>query len=140
MSIIAGVKGLFFYVGSGQKDYQGKPAGLLNKPVEAHWDYVQQLARELRELSPVIMAPCSPAKLELAPTNAPVEFITRQLEGKLYLLAANKSGQSQPVRFTGEALRNRKAQTLYEDHAAKVDGATLTDEFSAFAVHVYRLE
>src|SRR5205823_4413377 len=42
LSVINGVKGLFFYTGSGQKDYEGKPAGLLNKLSESHWDYVQK--------------------------------------------------------------------------------------------------
>ena len=32
LSIINGVKAQWFYTGSGQKDYYGKPAGLLNKP------------------------------------------------------------------------------------------------------------
>jgi hypothetical protein len=35
LSIINGVKGLWFYTGSGQRDSQGKPAGLLNKPRKA---------------------------------------------------------------------------------------------------------
>ena len=65
LSVINGVKALWFYTGSGQKDYYGKPAGLLNKPEEAHWDYVQKLVGELREFSPIIMAPAPKATLTL---------------------------------------------------------------------------
>ncbi len=71
LSIINGVKGLWFYTGSGQKDYEGKPAGLLNKLTLSHWDYVQTLARELREFSPVIMAPAGSAKVAISPPEAP---------------------------------------------------------------------
>ncbi len=141
LSIINGVKGLFFYIGSGgQRDYEGKPAGLLNKPEEGHWDYVKQLVGELRELSPVIMAPQAATKLEISPPGAPVEFTTRELDGKIYLFAANKSGQAQQVRFSGAALKDRKVQVLYESHPAQIDGDSLTDDFPAFGVHVYRFD
>ncbi len=141
LSIINGVKGLFFYVGSGgQKDYQGRPAGLLNKPVEAHWDYVQKLAGELRELSPVIMAPTPAGKLTLSPTNAPVEFALRQAAGKIYLMAANKSGRTQQVKFTGDWLKGKKVRVLYEEHPAAVDGDSIADEFMGFGVHVYEIQ
>jgi hypothetical protein len=139
LSIINGVKGLWFYTGSGQKDYLGKPAGLLNKPEEAHWDYVQKLVGELREFSPVIMAPAA-AKPELTPSDAPVEFTTRALDGKLYLIAANKSDRPQSVRFRGPALAGKHAQVLYETRPAKIEADSLADEFGAFGVRTYKLE
>ena len=86
LSIINGVKGLFFYTGSGQKDYEGKPAGVLNKPKEGHWDYVQKLVRELREFSPVVMAPRPPSQLTVSPADAPVEFTLREFDGKYHPL------------------------------------------------------
>ena len=57
LSIINKARGLWFYTGSGQRDFYGRPAGILNKPEEGHWDYVQKLVGELRELSPAIMSP-----------------------------------------------------------------------------------
>lgn len=140
LSIINGVKGLWFYTGSGQRDYQGKPAGLLNKPEEGHWDYVQKLVRELRTLSPVIMAPASSSKLSLSPADAPVEYTLRELEGSLYLLAANKSVRPQTVRFTGSSLTGKRAQVLYETRPVGVEGDTLPDDFTPLGVHVYKLE
>jgi hypothetical protein len=140
LSIINGVKGLWFYTGSGQKDYLGKPSGLFNKPEEGHWDYVQKLVGELREFSPVIMAPPASAKPALTPADAPVEFATRELDGKLYLIAANKSDHPQSVRFSGPALTGKHSQVLYETHKAEIEGDSLADEFVAFRVHVYKLE
>jgi hypothetical protein len=139
-SIIYGVKGLFFYIGSGQKDSEGKPAGILNKPELGHWDYVKQLAGELRDFSPEIMAPPAAGKLELTPTNAPVVFTTRDLDGKIYLIAANKSGDPQKASWQGDLLRDKKVTTMFENHPVKVEGDTLSDDFPAFAVHIYRFE
>jgi len=71
ISIISGVKGIFFYTGSGQKDFEGKPAGLFNKPTEGHWDYVKSLVHELREFSPTIMSPKSTAWLPATSAATP---------------------------------------------------------------------
>jgi len=139
LSIINGVKGLFFYTGFGERDYQGKPAGMLNQPELAHWPYVQKLASELRDFSPVIMAPDSLMKAAMTPAVAPVEFAWRNLDGKIYLIAANKSRQGQRVRFAGDAFKGRKARALFEEHAAAIEGDSLTDEFSGLGVHVYEL-
>ena len=140
LSIINGVKGLFFYTGSGQHDFNKKPSGLLNKLTEGHWDYVQKLVHELRELSPVIMAPTPAGRLVLSPADAPVEFALRELDGKIYLLAANKSERAQSVHLSGSILKSRRALALYETHAATIEGDSLADNFAPFAVHVYKLD
>lgn len=140
LSVIAGVKGLWFYTGSGQRDWQGKPAGLLNKPAEGHWDYVRQLVRELRELESVIVAPVTSEKISMDPADAPVEFTVRESGGVWHLLAANKSGVNRRVRFTGGGLTGRKVRVLHEEHAASIQGDALTDDFGPYGVHVYRLE
>jgi hypothetical protein len=140
LSIINGVKGLFFYTGSGQKDSDGKPAGLLNKQIEGHWDYVKQLVGELREFSAVIMASVSSSKVSMSPADAPVEFTTRELERKGYLIAANKSGKPQRVRFSSGMLDGKHVEVLYENRQARIQGDVLTDEFEPFGVRVYRIE
>lgn len=140
LSIINGVKGLFFYCGSGQRDYQKKPSGILNKPDEGHWDYVKKLAGELRDFSPVIMAAPAAGKLQLTTTNAPIEFATRELDGKTYIIAANKSSQPQKACWEGSALSGKHVKTLFEDHPAKTAGDVLSDDFPAFAVHIYSLD
>ena len=140
LSIINGVKGLWFYTGSGQRDWQGKPAGLLNKRQESHWDYVQTLVRELRELSPVIMAKATAGKITVTPSDAPVEFATRELNGAMYLLAANKSGREQKVGFNSEILATKKVSVLYEKHVATLQGDRLDDSFAPYGVRVYKIE
>ena len=140
LSIINGVKGLFFYTGSGQKDYLGKPAGLLNKPEEGHWDYVQKLVSEVRDFSPVIMGKIPPSKPTLVPADAPVEFALREAGGKRYLIAANKSDQPQTVRFTETSLAGKQPHVMFENHSAKIEGGALPDDFGPYGVHIYRIE
>jgi hypothetical protein len=139
-SIIAGVKGLWFYTGSGQKDWQGKPAGLLNKPEEGHSNYVQKLVGELRELEPVIMAKPVTGKIVMSPPDGQVEFTVRELHDKIYVLAANKSDRQQSVRFAGSLLSGKKVEVLHEKHQPISQGGALADEFGPFGVRVYRMD
>ncbi len=139
LSIINKVRGLWFYTGSGQKDFYGHQAGILNKPEEGHWDYVKQLVHELRELSPVIMSP-TVSGVALSPANPAIEFSAHELDHKRYLFAANKSSQPQTTHFTSAAFAGKQARVLYERHTATVDGTTLTDTFEPFGTHVYRVE
>lgn len=140
LSIINGVKGLWFYTGSGQRDWQGKPAGLLNKPAEAHWDYVQQLVRELRELEPVIVAQTVTGEFKLATPNAPVEFTARKRGPVRWLFAANKSSRPQPVRFESRAFASGSVSVLYETRRVAPRDGALADELPPFGVRVYRVE
>jgi Uri superfamily endonuclease len=139
LSIINGVRGLWFYTGSGQKDFYGRPAGLLNKPEEGHWDYVKKLVRELQELSPVIMSP-NVSGIFQSPANPAIEFSTHDLDHKLYLFAANKSSQMQTAHFTSAKFAEKRARVLYEDHTATINGTSLTDTFEPFGVHVYAIQ
>ena len=92
------------------------------------------------ELEPVITAKMVAGKIVLNPADAPVEFTMRELDGRLYLFAANKSDRAQNVRFSGSVLAGRKVKVLYENHSAAIAGETLADTFGSFAARVYRLE
>lgn len=135
LSIINKARGLWFYTGSGQRDFYGQPAGLLNKPEEGHWEYVKKLVRELRELSPAIMAP-NASGIEQSPANLAIEFSVHQLDHKLYVFAANKSAAKQTAKFRGQ-FEGKTVRVLYEDHQAHVEGEYLADTFEPFGVHVY---
>ena len=91
-------------------------------------------------MSPVFMAPATGPKPALVPAAAPVEFTTRELEGKLHLLAANKSDRVQTVRFAFPGRPGQQAEVLYENRRAAVEQGELTDQFGPFVVHLYRFE
>ncbi|HEY3913061.1 MAG TPA: hypothetical protein VGN61_01135 [Verrucomicrobiae bacterium] len=140
LSIINGVKGLFFYTGSGERDFHHKPAGLLNQPEHSHWDYVQTLLHELHEVTPIIMAPTAGVHVALSPSDAPVDFTTREFGGKLYLIAANKSVNPQTVKFAAPELAGRHVELLYEPRPAAIEGNALNDTFEPLGVRVYKFE
>ncbi len=138
LSIINKVRGLWFYTGSGQRDFYGRPAGILNKPEEGHWDYVKKLVGELKELSPAIMAPLK-SGVELSPANPAIEFSVHELDHKLYVFAANKSAATQTAKFRGQ-FSGKSVRVLHEEHPAKIEGEYLADTFAPFGVHVYCIQ
>lgn len=140
LSIINGVKGLWFYTGSGQRDWQGKPAGLLNKPDQAHWDAVQQLVRQLRELEPVLVADSAVADFQLSPENGPVEFTARRRGSVRWLLVANKSNRPQTVRFQSRVFERAQVSALYDSRRVAPRGGVLQDELPPYGVRIYRIE
>ncbi len=137
LSIINRVKGLFFYTGSGQRDFEGKPAGILNKPELGHWEYVKALVNELREFSPVILAKTVRTRMDISPSDAPVEFTMRKRGDEIFLIVANKSSSPQTVAFTSREFKRRTARVLYEDREVTINGKSLRDEFVPFGVHIY---
>jgi hypothetical protein len=139
LSIIYGVKGLWFYTGSGQKDFHGRPAGLLNKPEEGHWDYVRKLVTELQNFSPVIMASKAETQVMMTPTNAPIEFTTREWSGSTYLIAANRAASPQQVEFASPSFNGKKAEVLFEPKTDVSKGGELKATFRPFGVHIFKL-
>jgi hypothetical protein len=141
LSIINGVKGLFFYTGFGEHDYHHQLAGLLNQPEASHWEYVKTLVKELRDISPFLMAPAPADAVSLSPAGSPVEYTVRETaDGTLYIIAANKSTQPQTVHFSVPTLPGHHVETLYENHPVSLEGKVLSDQFGPFGAHVYKLQ
>ncbi|PWU15928.1 MAG: hypothetical protein C5B50_14560 [Verrucomicrobia bacterium] len=139
LSLIYGAKGLFFYTGSGQRDYLGKPAGLLNKPDEAHWDYVQKLVRELHDFSSLFLASQPAAGLEVLSGKGAIECMLRHTKDQQILLAANRSARAQTLTVRQPSFQVTQAKVLYEDRHLSLNGDTLTDKFAPFEVHLYQI-
>lgn len=140
MSIIGGVKSIFFYTGFGERDFYKRPAGLLNQPENAHWDYVKKLLRELHEVTPLVLAPAAAADETMTPPRSPVKSAWREFNGALYILAANPARTPQTVTFRSHALRGHQAEVLFESRRAAINGDALGDQFAPLAVHVYKIE
>jgi hypothetical protein len=89
----------------------------------------------------VIMAEPAREKVELAPSDAPVEFTTRELQGKKYLITANKSPHPQSVTFRSELFKGKQPTIIFENRQ-KLDTTNGVSQvsFVPFGVHVIRVE
>jgi hypothetical protein len=132
VALIHGAKGLMWYGGS-------VTGGLFGKPDEGHWDYLQQLARELRELSPVLLGETL-ATPTIEPADAPVSVALKRGGNRTILMAANRGNRPLDVTITSSALGNSSVTVLTEDREIGISGGAIRDHFGPYAVHVYEIK
>ena len=67
-----------------------------------------------------------------------VEFITKELNGKTYLISVNSD--KNPVKVTFSGLDKFKTvEILKENRSLKISRGELTEDFEPFGVHIYKL-
>jgi hypothetical protein len=107
-----------------------------------YWDRVlAPLVREIGALSPLAPALVNPATTVVLPTSDPnVQAISRRgAGGDLWVIAARNGEGTAPVSIGGLPQSATLAEVFTEGRTAPILGGTLTDAFSRWEVHVYRI-
>ena len=151
LAILAGAKGVIYYMHGRAGD------SYYVKDHPAHWDYLRRLGSELKELSPVLLAPAGTRAVSCDQPG--IDLMLKEYENKLFLIAANWSceGPATGGHFPGKRLENVRisiaglaGRTAELIGSAGVDSGTrgrevamasgsFTDSFDPYAVHVYRI-
>ena len=139
LPIVYGAKGVAFYTGSGQLDYNKKPAGILNNPEEGDWEYIKQLIREMRDLNPVLTAPTTDSLICKSPEDAPVDFIVKDVDGKFVMIAVNRAKKTVRLHLAGPGISCTEVDVYGEDRTLPVSDFSFNDVFEPYAVHIYML-
>lgn len=137
-AIICGAKGLAWFGSNLALSEEDAPYGW-------NWTYwvdvMKPLLEEIKagsELNRVITAPTRDPVLGVTGAGD-VEYLARELDGRLYLLASKRESPTANVTFSGLPV-NAEAEALFENRAPlSVASGTLTDIFDPNAVHVYRI-
>ena len=96
------------------------------------WDHLRRMARELADLTPVLV---SPERVQVK-AEAPVTAIARRVQGKVWVIAVNESAN--PVKGAAPGLPDRTLRRVGEEGAVEVKAGRLEDDFAGYGVHVYR--
>jgi hypothetical protein len=131
LAVIHEAKGLMWYGGS-------VTGGLFLAPDGGHWEALKQLAGELRDLSPLLLA-SSAGRPGFSPAEAPISADIRRVEGRSVLMAVNRGPSAVQVIFTLPTQRAGPVRVLGEDRTAIVENGRLRDTFEPFGTHVYDL-
>jgi hypothetical protein len=140
-AIINGARGI---------NYQGGalPMTLNERDAKLGWNWtfwkhvMRPVVEELCDKSPLhpaLLAPDSklPIKIDGA-TN--VELCVREVGSDLFILAAQREGEIQKVKFTGLPGSDQKVQVLFEQpRTIDISAGSFEDWFRPNDVHVYRL-
>jgi hypothetical protein len=137
-AIIDGSRGLTFFGGQLPTTLRGRDSELGWN--WTFWDHV--LAPVMKEignnspLQPALVAPNS--KLSIHCTGAGMEYVVRQTDDALYILACKRQGPAIQAEFTGLPSDISRGQVMYEaKKTVATNHGTFTDMFGPFDVHVY---
>jgi len=139
MALIHGARGLIYFV------HEWKPrfneSALLDDPEMLA--AVTRINRQIHELAPVLNAPAAPdlARVRVADADAPVALTVRRHGEAVYIFAV--AMRDRPARARFELADRRGAarvRVLGEDRELTARDGVFEDDFTGYAVHLYRLD
>jgi hypothetical protein len=128
-AVCSGARGLMWYGGSVH-------GGMFLDVNAGRWDELQTIIRELRDLSPFLLAPAA-APPVIRPEGAPISATIRTASGKTLLIAVNRSLRPIDIVFNSPSIPNGSALVRGEQRTVSVSLDALQDRFEPLAVHVY---
>ncbi|MGZ4973547.1 MAG: hypothetical protein ACXWJB_03130 [Limisphaerales bacterium] len=139
-AIINGARGLMYFGGNETPAMTDR-----DKKLGWNWRYwddvLRRVIEEIGSRSPVYPALVAPeSKLPVKATGEGIEFCVREVGNEIFLLACNRSHQTEQVTFSGLGSASGNTAVLFEEpRVALAKDGTLTDWFGPFEVHAYRL-
>jgi hypothetical protein len=137
-AIINGARGLLYFGGHIQKSLS--PADARLGWNWSHWNRVlRPVIEEIGSKSPLYPALTAPdSKLPIVCSTPGVEFVAREVDGALFILACKREGETVQAKFGGLPAGRTHAEVLYESpRVVDAKEGVLTDWFAPFDVHVY---
>jgi hypothetical protein len=141
-AIIDGARGLVFFGGNVPGCMEAR-----DKALGWNWRFYDRVLKPvLNELNPdsllfpALVAPDSDLHVKLEGSKK-VEYLAREADGYLYLLAAMRPGPTVKVQFSGLPAGVTTGKVLYEPpRTVSVADGKFTDWFAPHDVHVYRFK
>jgi len=138
-AVINGARGLFYFGGHLEKSLS--PADVKLGWNWTHWRTVlRPVIEEIGSKSPLYPALLAPdSSLPIKCATPGVEFVAREVDGDLFLLACKREGETVEAKFAGLPHDRRHADVMYESpRTVEASDGAFTDWFGPFEVHVYR--
>ena len=110
---------------------------IFQDPDAGHWESLKATVGELRELSPVFLAPAMSAKVQLT-GGEKVSTLLKEYGGDLWLIAANRDVPPANVTFA-LPFRPVRVAVRFEGRTLAPTGNGFQDRFPRYGVHVYRI-
>ena len=104
----------------------------------AAWTTLKDISKELKELTPALVAQTSPK--EVTVSNPNIHTILKQYNGRSCLIAVNVGpAPANSVRLTIPNLTAAQANVKFEDRTELITAGTITDDFKPHQRHVYEI-
>ena len=132
-AIIHGATGINYWGTS----YAPQPSDFMND--------LNSVTREMADLQPVLSARETKINIEMVyhelghSIDSGVEILSKQVNGKRYLITANADKNPVSVSFMG-LNTFKSASVLNENRSISIQSGSLIDDYKPFDVHIYELE
>lgn len=123
--IVNGAKGLIFF------------CFYRNVDLPEVWQAQKEIAREIRSIEQVILAPDSDLRVEVQPADGKLEYSVKKCDGKDYLLVVNTDQTMVQATFTLPELA--KVNEVFERQSAESTGKSFGDIIDGFGVRLYEI-
>jgi hypothetical protein len=138
-AIINGSRGLLYFGG-----HIGKACTPEDAKLGWNWNFWNRVLRPVIEeigdksaVYPALTAPNS--KLPIKVTGDGMEFLVREVNNDIFILACKREGPTIQAKFTGLPANLTTAEVLYESpRTVEAKNSQFADWFGPFDVHVYR--
>ncbi len=140
MAVIHGAKGIGYFMHEFAPVFH--EAGLLTDSANAaNRNMVSSVNRMIAELAPVINSPeTNSASVTTENNSVPVDIMTREYDGEIYIFAAAMRGSKTAAVFTVKSGTGREAEAAGEKRTIGIESDRFTDHFEPFGVHIYRIK
>jgi hypothetical protein len=142
-AIINGARGVFYFGGN-----LAASLSEADKPYGWNWTFWRRVLRPVIEeigahspLYPALLAPDS--KLPIACRAKGIEFLVREVNGELFVLACKREGETVQAEFTGvpPSVSAEAGEVMFESpRKVEAKNGKFSDWFGPFEVHVYRFK
>ena len=126
LSIVHGCRGLLYFGGH-----------IFSEPEAGNWTYLQKLAAELRDMSPVFTSPTSKLKVAVSGSDK-IDHDLKEHGGVFYLIAAYRDVPAASATFS-LPFKPASINVRYENRQITPDGSSFRDTFEEYAVHIYEV-
>ena len=130
IALAHGAKGIFYYC---YYDLRVLPQ------YAEMWDWMKKIGEEVKDLSPVLLAPGEEIPVAFEPSTAELHTRMKTVGKKRYLIAVNESDQSADIVLKVEKPVRAKVNVLFENRQLAVIDGELKDTFKPREAHVYEL-
>jgi len=133
LALVHGAKGIIYWAHTASKYYI--------RDYPEHWTALKSLAGELRDLSPVLLAPASRIKATPSPKSATLDLMVKELDGYAYIFAVNREPKSCLAQLSLDGAPTvSDIEVLFENRTLPRGRRGWADEFKPLEVHVYRVK
>ena len=132
LALVHRAKGILFYRYCEESERNIQPLKL--------WQEVVKLAKEIGELSPVLLSHDYRGNIAVDPDTLRIDTLLKEHDGSIYIFVANRSKDSLKMKIHLEDIEeDTEAQILYEDETIIIKDGLLADKLKGYQVRIYKV-